>query len=123
MVSFFAASLLLAVGLTPEQQARLAKFEDSLLAPCCYQERVATHASDTAKAMRAELAQMVAQGKPDRGILDHYKQRYGARVLIEPEEAQWWIVNVVPTAVALIALALVGRLARKWLRAGRPTNA
>ncbi len=91
MVSFFAASLLLAVGLTPEQQARLAKFEDSLLAPCCYQERVATHASDTAKAMRAELAQMVAQGKPDRGILilkNVVRNQAGGSVL----EGEWTVM-------------------------------
>ncbi|MEK7407887.1 MAG: cytochrome c-type biogenesis protein CcmH [Acidobacteriota bacterium] len=122
-VSLLAAWLLLASSLTPEQQARLAKLENSLLAPCCYQERLATHTSDTAKAMRAELAQMVALGKPDREILDYYKQRYGVRVLIEPEEAQWWIMNVVPVAVALMALALVAHLVRKWLRASRPTNA
>lgn len=104
-------------SLDSAQQARLDRLEHALLAPCCYQEVVATHNSEAAKQMRAELAEMVAAGRSDREILDFYKQRYGKRILAEPEGAQWWIMNIVPVVMLLGGAAVVIHLVRKWRRA------
>lgn len=108
--------LLGSTQLDATQRARLERLENALLAPCCYQEVVATHASEAAKQMRAELAELVAAGWSDREILDHYKRRYGARVLAEPEGAQWWVMNVVPMVMLAGGAALVVLLVRKWRR-------
>ncbi|MGC8791914.1 MAG: cytochrome c-type biogenesis protein [Bryobacteraceae bacterium] len=102
--------------LSPAQRALVEKLEHALLAPCCYQEVVATHNSEQARAMRAEIEEMVAAGRAEREILDHYKQRYGPRILVEPEGAQWWIMNVVPVAMLVAGLAIVVRLLVKWRR-------
>jgi len=116
------ASILLGIVLaappavTPQQRALVEKLEHALLAPCCYQEVVATHNSEQAKAMRAEIAAMVAAGKTEREILDYYKQRYGARILAEPEGAQWWVMNVVPIIMLAGGAIIVVRLLRKWRR-------
>ncbi len=109
--------LLAGPTLDPTQQARLRKLENALLAPCCYQEVVATHSSEVAKQMREELAAMVAAGRSEREILDYYKQRYGTRVLAEPLGAQWWVMNLVPVAMLLAGGLVVAGLVRRWRRA------
>lgn len=119
------AAMILWTGpaLNSQQRERLERLEKALLAPCCYQEVVATHVSEVAKQMRAELAQMVAEGRSEREILDHYKRRYGRRVLAEPEGTQWWVMNVVPVGMLLAGGLLVVYLVRKWRRAPAPTQA
>jgi cytochrome c-type biogenesis protein CcmH len=123
------ASILLGIVLatppavTPQQRALVEKLEHALLAPCCYQEVVATHNSEQAKAMRAEIASMVAAGKTEREILDYYKQRYGARILAEPEGAQWWVMNVVPIIMLAGGAIIVVRLLRKWRRGAATAGA
>jgi cytochrome c-type biogenesis protein CcmH len=106
--------LVLLTGIPAEQQARISRLENSLLAPCCYQETLARHMSETAVAMRAELGAMVAQGKSDREILDYYKQRYGKRVLVEPEGTAWWIMGLVPVLVSVLGAWFVIHILRKW---------
>jgi cytochrome c-type biogenesis protein CcmH len=115
--------LLGAAPLDREQQARLERLGKALLAPCCYQEVVATHTSEVARQMREELAEMVAAGRSEREILDYYKQRYGTRVLAEPEGAQWWVMNVVPVAMLAAGAGLVVHLVRKWRRGPASTPA
>jgi cytochrome c-type biogenesis protein CcmH len=88
------------------EQARVLHLEKSLLAPCCWNESVATHRSEVALTMRAEIARMVAEGKTDQQVLDYYKQQYGARILVEPEGSKWWWMHVIP--VIVIALAVLG---------------
>jgi len=123
------ASILLGIvvatppAVTPQQRALVEKLEHALLAPCCYQEVVATHNSEQAKAMRAEIAAMVAAGKTEREILDYYKQRYGARILAEPEGAQWWVMNVVPIIMLAGGAIIVVRLLRKWRRGAATAGA
>ncbi len=98
------------------QQARILKLQKSLLAPCCWAEPVATHNSEVASTMRADIARMVGEGRTDREILDLYKQRYGARVLVEPEGSEFWLMNAVPVVAALGGLGLVVLILRRWLR-------
>jgi cytochrome c-type biogenesis protein CcmH/NrfF len=66
--------------------------------------------------MKREIEEFVRQGKTDREILDFYKQKYGARILVEPEGALWWWMHAVPFAVLAASLAVVGLVLRRWLR-------
>lgn len=59
-----------------------------LLAPCCYRETLDHHMSDAASAMKAEICEMVANGKTEHEIVELYKSRYGLRILAEPEGAR-----------------------------------
>jgi cytochrome c-type biogenesis protein CcmH len=116
-----AAGLTLAAVLlfaqTPEERIR--HLEQILLAPCCYSEPVAVHRSETATEMKVEIARFVREGKSDREIIDYYKQRYGARVLIEPEgELRFW-VYVLPPVAAALGLAFVILAIRKMLSVSR----
>lgn len=120
MSGLMVAAFLLAAGPQPalsgEQRARIESLESSLLAPCCYSEPVSRHRSDVAVQMKAEIAELVAEGKTDREILDLYKQRYGARVLMEPEGARWWWTNIVPAVVLALGFAFVVFVMKRWLR-------
>jgi cytochrome c-type biogenesis protein CcmH len=109
-----AASLFAQPG--SEAQRRIESLENKLLAPCCWAETIAGHRSDVALQMKAEIVKFVAEGKTDRQILDHYKQQYGERILVEPEGARWWIMNVVPLSMLACGLVVVGLVLRKWLR-------
>ncbi len=74
--------------------------------------------------MKAEIARWVDEGKSDREIVEAYKQRYGARVLVEPEGSQGWWMQVVPWAVLLLGLAFTVRLMRRMsARKGAPQPA
>lgn len=120
-IHILAAGLALAAVLlsaqTPEERIR--HLEQILLAPCCYSEPVAVHRSETATEMRVEIARFVKEGKSDREIIDHYKQLYGARVLIEPEgELRFW-VYVLPPVAAALGLAFVILAIRKMLSVSR----
>ena len=105
-----------AADLSGDQQRRIDRLESSLLAPCCWQEPVKTHRSDLSLQIKSEIAQFVAAGKSDREILDVYKARYGQRVLVEPEGAQWWIMNVVPVVMAALGVLAVVLVIRRMLR-------
>ncbi|HEU0141471.1 MAG TPA: cytochrome c-type biogenesis protein CcmH [Bryobacteraceae bacterium] len=107
--------------LTVVERERAEKLESRLLAPCCYQETVSRHLSDAATAMRAEIAQFISDGKPDREILHIYKARYGARVLVEPEGAAWWWMQTVPLVAAAAGLFFVVIVIRNWRRSALAT--
>jgi cytochrome c-type biogenesis protein CcmH/NrfF len=99
------------------RSARIARLEETLLAPCCWSETVAVHRSPVALEIKSEIASFVRQGKIDREILDYYKAKYGVRILTEPEGAARVLANVVPwVAAALGALGValaIRRMARR----------
>lgn len=103
-------------GPTPEQEARIRKLQQDLLAPCCYSEPVSRHNSDIAMKMRAEISTQVIEGRSDREILDAYKQQYGLRVLAEPEGAKWWWEHIVPWTVLAFGALIVVLVLRHWMR-------
>jgi cytochrome c-type biogenesis protein CcmH/NrfF len=112
VVLWMLSGLASAAESTAAQKARIAALQNMFLAPCCYSEPVSRHRSEVALTMQAEIARWVAEGKSNREIIDTYKQRYGTRVLVEPEGAPWWWMHVVPW----IVLALAGAALVAWLR-------
>jgi cytochrome c-type biogenesis protein CcmH len=114
------AILSLAVALSAQtggdRQARVLKLESSLLAPCCWAEPVSTHRSEVALQMRQEIAGFVNEGKTDQEVRDFYKQKYGLRILVEPEGALWWWMHVVPFVALGIGAVVVVFLLKRWLK-------
>ena len=124
MRSFPAWCLLLAVVFpalgADEQDDRVRKLQNSLLAPCCYSESVAVHRSELAVSMRAEIRRLVTQGRSNREILDGYISQYGMRVLREPEGVRFTWLNAIPFSAALLGLALLGLILRSMSRRAAP---
>jgi cytochrome c-type biogenesis protein CcmH/NrfF len=63
--------------------------------------------------MKAEIRAWVTEGKTDREILDTYIQRYGKRVLVEPEGAAWWWMHVIPWVFLAAGLGLLIPILRR----------
>jgi cytochrome c-type biogenesis protein CcmH/NrfF len=101
-------------GIEQDRLARIQRIEKAVLAPCCYTENVGLHQSEVAVKMRVEIANWVGQGKTDQEILDTYTQRYGAKVLVDPNTLPKGYEVLVPWAVAGVgALGLLWML-KRW---------
>ncbi len=98
------------------QKDRIYNLEDHLVAPCCWSETVAEHRSEIALQMRGEIEQMVAAGRTDREILDHYKAQYGMRILTEPEGTRFWVMNIVPVVMLILGAFVAIFTLRRWLK-------
>ncbi len=105
------------------QPDRVLRLENAVLAPCCYSEPVSRHQSEIALKMRLEIARWVDEGRSDEEILATYIERYGNKVLVDPNTLprDWsyqlpWLLS----AVAAIGLAA---MIRRWRRATPATVA
>lgn len=123
LVLFLGAASLAAQELNTTQLAMVNKLEHQFMSPCCYGEQLYGHMSPQALEMKQEIAQMVLLGRSEREILDHFKDKFGARILVEPEGAQWWIMNVVPLALLALGFMATVWIIRKWYRPATPKAA
>lgn len=106
---------LLALAETAEQpQARVARLEHAVLAPCCYTESVAIHQSEIALKMRLEIAKWVAAGESDQEILNTYAGLYGRKVLVDPRTMPRGWTPFFPWLVLILGVFLVAWLLRHW---------
>ena len=66
------------------------------------------HRSDAAAKLRQEIFSLVASGRTEHEIVERLKQRYGARILREPDGTAGWVLQIVPTCVLLFgSLAII----------------
>ena len=105
--------------LTNTQKAELRRIEERLLAPCCYTQSIAVHGSEIARQMRTEVAEMVAEGRTEEEIVDHYKSLYGNRILIVPDGVTGKILFSLPVVTSALAFLVLFMRIRKMLRSGR----
>lgn len=108
-----------ATFLTSAQKAEVRKVEERLLAPCCYTQSIEVHGSEIAGEMRAEVAEMVAQGRTEEEIANHYKNIYGERILIVPDGMTGKILFGLPVVTSGVASLLLVVFVRRMLRSGK----
>jgi cytochrome c-type biogenesis protein CcmH len=65
-------------------ESRARDIDNKLMAPCCGANTVREHDSGPAMQMRAEIRQMLADGKSEREILDHFVMQHGEKILAMP---------------------------------------
>ena len=92
--------------------ARIRHLENSVLAPCCYQEPVARHQSEIAVKMRLEIAKWMGKGVNDPEILRRYVSRYGSEILVDPATVLKGWRYLVPWPMVIVAA--VGLRALIW---------
>ncbi len=66
-------------------QTRYDALAAELVAPCCWKESLATHRSPAADTARAELRNLVAEGRTAAEIRERFVSKYGARILLTPD--------------------------------------
>jgi cytochrome c-type biogenesis protein CcmH/NrfF len=59
---------------------------------------------------------MVAEGKSDREILDHFIARYGKRILIEPEGRTRAVATAMPYVFLALGSVVTVAVIRRMLR-------
>ncbi len=81
------------------------ELEYMIMAPCCYGAPVGDHDSDAAKQVKAQITQLLIEGKTRDEILDMYVAIYGERILAQPR-AQGF--NVLAYVMPLLILVIGG---------------
>lgn len=99
----------------PRPADRADALAQQLRCPVCQGESVADSPSQTAAEIREQIAEMIAAGRSDDEIRQHYVERYGRWILLDPPasgDTVWlWLLPVgVATAGAAV---LVGRRRRE----------
>lgn len=104
----------LAAPLLPaEDLATARKIQERLVAPCCWQENLATHRSPEAASLRAEILQQIDAGRSESEIVEHFVARYGERILREPRGFRSTLLSVIPwLALGLGCLWILRHLRR-----------
>lgn len=97
-----------------QQQARIKRLEDMVLAPCCYTAPLSSHQSEISVKMRIEIAKWVADGRSDQEILNAYVQQYGAKVLVDPRPRPRWWAQSVPWLALIVGFIFAILLLRRW---------
>lgn len=102
-------------GQTLEEKAR--EIDGKLMAPCCWSSPVSQHYSQAAEDIRRGVRGMLASGKSEQEILDHYVSIYGERILASPRPRGFnllaWVLPVIFFVAGIVFLAL---LLRRWTR-------
>lgn len=85
------------------------ELEYEIMAPCCYGSPVGDHDSEAAKQVKAQIGQLITEGKTREEILDMYVAIYGERILASPRAQGFNIMAYVmpPLFLLLGGLLLV----------------
>ena len=97
---------------TTEEQAR--RLAAELRCPDCQALSVAESHTAAADAIRAEIAVQLAAGRSADEIRQHFVDRYGPWILLQPADPLIWLL---PVAVVAIGVAAFG-----WWLLGRPSR-
>jgi cytochrome c-type biogenesis protein CcmH len=96
------------------------RLEGRILAPCCWNQTIDIHGSETSYQLRREIRQRLKAGESAEAIEASFVKRYGDKILAVPTGSP---LSVVATLLALaFAAAGVGAyfVLRKWSRGQRP---
>jgi len=106
-------------GAALEDEAR--RISLGLRCPVCQGLSVADSNADAARAMRARVYELVAQGYTEQQIVDYFVDRYGAFVQLEPEaEGLNLLLFLAPPAVVLAGVGVWAARSRAAAAPGAP---
>jgi cytochrome c-type biogenesis protein CcmH/NrfF len=94
----------------PEPADRAGALAARLRCPDCRSISVAESDSQTASAIREQIGRLLAEGRSDQEILDHFTARYGRWVLLDPPaRGQTLLLWLLPALALTAGLAAVVR--------------
>lgn len=93
---------------TPEQEQRFRNLIEELRCPKCQNQSISDSDADIARDMRAQVAEMLREGRSDEEIVQFFVTRYGDFVTYKPPvNAETLILWAGPGVVFVIGLMLV----------------
>jgi cytochrome c-type biogenesis protein CcmH len=73
--------------------------------------------TEACKDWRELIRTMLAEGKTEDEITQHFVDQYGARVLAEPpKEGFYWLVYLLPPAIILAGAVILFRSLKEWTK-------
>ena len=94
-----------APALTPDEQAQ--RLAAELRCPDCQALSVAESHTASADAIRAEIAEQLAAGRSVDEVRQHFVDRYGQWILLQPADPLIWLLPLVVVAIGVGLLRLV----------------
>ncbi|GAB4504498.1 MAG: hypothetical protein Fur0043_14920 [Anaerolineales bacterium] len=95
-----------------------------LYCPVCENTPLDVCPTDACREWREEIRKMLAEGKTEVEIKQHFVDYYGARVLAEPPRTGFnWLVYLVPPVIILAGAFVLFRALQGWRKASIPEAA
>ena len=114
VLSGLVTATVFAQGSTPTDDEVNAIAKD-LFCPVCENTPLDVCPTDACKEWREEIRGMLAEGKSEEEIKQHFVDYYGARVLSEPPRTGFnWLIYVVPPIVIVAGVFVLFRAFRAW---------
>jgi cytochrome c-type biogenesis protein CcmH len=99
----------------PTRAQRAHSLGESIMCPACGGESVTDSQAPVAKAIRTQIAQLIAAGKSDQQIRDRLVASYGERIELNPPKSGLaGLVWVLPVAALVVAVAGLVVMFRRW---------
>ncbi len=93
---------------SPTATQRATAIESAVRCPTCEDLSVAQSSAPTAVAVRAAVAQQIAEGRTDQQITNYLVDRYGSSIVLDPPASGWsLLVWLLPLLGGLVASTLV----------------
>ncbi|MEW6568414.1 MAG: cytochrome c-type biogenesis protein [Chloroflexota bacterium] len=103
------------IEVTDDQVNQIAK---QLYCPVCENVPLDVCPTRACEQWRETIRQMLAEGRSEEEIKQHFVEQYGARVLATPPPTGLnWLVYVIPPLAFLGGAAILWRALRSWRRA------
>lgn len=88
-----------------------------LYCPVCENTPLDVCPTEACRQWRDEIRQMLAQGRTEAEIKQHFVDYYGQRVLGEPPRQGWnWLVYLVPPALIALGAGALALAFRRWIK-------
>ena len=114
VLSALATATVFAQETTPSDDDVNAIAKD-LFCPVCENTPLDVCPTQACKEWREEIRTMLAEGKSEAEIKQHFVDYYGARVLSEPPRTGFnWLVYVIPPIVIVAGVFVLFRAFRAW---------
>lgn len=121
VLSGLATAAVFAQGSTPTDDEVNAIAKD-LFCPVCENTPLDVCPTQACKDWREEIRNMLADGKSEAEIKQHFVDYYGARVLSEPPRSGFnWLVYIVPPIVIAAGVFMLFRALRVWSKPSETT--
>jgi len=93
-----------------------AEIEGRIIAPCCWNQTIDIHGSESSNALRREVRRRLREGEGQQSILDSLVERHGAKILAVPTGSKLGSTGVF--LAIIMGVAGVGAIAllRRWQR-------
>lgn len=119
LLVFFVAGTAHSLKLSTELEAEAKKIEEQLIAPCCMVQPVSIHPSHISTIIKAEIREMLADGKSRQEIFDYYVEKYGLQILASPPQTGFNRLSVwMPVIFFLVGLGTVALIIKIWAASG-----